>query len=81
MRAPHLGRRAREEGNCERRMRGQRDKSYEDDGVALEVVGRVGRGEGESKLDGKLTAIFAGDAIGRVHRKPRRKIGDKISFL
>ncbi|MCA1838033.1 MAG: hypothetical protein LC674_04520 [Actinobacteria bacterium] len=56
-------------------------KSYGDDGVALEVVGHDGRSEGESRLDGKLTAIFAGDAIGRVHRKPRRKIGDKISFL
>ena len=57
------------------------DKSHRDIGVALEAIRHDGRGEGESKSDGELTAIFAGDAIGRVHRKPRRKMGEAISFL
>lgn len=55
------------------------DESHRDDGVATEVTANDGRGVGESKSHGELAAIFAGDAIGRVHRETRRKDGDAIS--
>lgn len=57
------------------------DKSHRGDGIATEVTANDGRGVGESKPHGELAAIFAGDAIGRVHRAARRKDGDAISFL
>ena len=56
------------------------DKSHRDGGVATELTADDSRGVGESRPHDEHAAIFAGDAIWRVHRSTRRKDGDAIFF-